>query len=182
MDRSHYTKLGAAILIAGGALVIGVGCKSNGSPGAVQAASGNRGDGTQRIDIKRATDPDAANIDLTPKDITVEQLLATKLPGDVKGNLEDYGDKRIGDFEKSTFRLTGTLKSVVKRKDGDFFLVVAGKSGQTAVIEVPDPDLTKGSKLQSQIEATRKAIEDKYHPTDKEKEIDQPATIEGVGF
>ena len=183
MNRKRPRDLGIAALLTVAAVFIMTGCGSHSGPPAPGATASKGGqDSGQRIDIKRGKDPDASQINLTPKDITVEDLLAEQIPADMKGDLQDYGDKRIGDFEKSTFRLTGTLKSVIKRKDGDYFLVVAGKSGRTAVVEVPDPDLTKGSALQSQIEATRQSIEDKYHPTDKRKDINQPVTIDGVGF
>ena len=105
-----------------------------------------------------------------------------KLPTDYKGKLEDSDKKRIGDFEKSTYRLNGTLTSVVQRKDGDYFLTVKGKSGASAVVEVPDPKLTKGSAVQSGIESARSEIEKKYHPTETKKEVNDPVTIEGVGF
>jgi hypothetical protein len=163
------------IAIAG---VLLTGCGSTPPAGAPTA----KGAGASRIDIKHATDPDAASIDLTPKDITVEDLLATKLPEDMKGGLEDYGNERIGEFEKSTFRVSGTLKSVVLKKDGDYYLVMEGKSGKQAVIEVPDPKLAEKSPIVDRIRAARSEIEAKYHPTDKVKEINQPATIEGVGF
>ena len=135
-----------------------------------------------RIKIKHATDPEAAQINRTPIDITVEDLIATKLPESFKGKLEDYTEQRIGDFEKSTFRVHGKLKSVVHKKDGDYFLVMEGKTGATAVIEVPDPKLAPESPLIKDMTATRNMIESKYHPTDKEKEINEEATIEGVGF
>ncbi|HVT14264.1 MAG TPA: hypothetical protein VHE55_18520 [Fimbriimonadaceae bacterium] len=147
-----------------------------------KSASGGKDGGASRIAIKHATDADAASIDTTPKDITVEDLIATKLPDDFKGGLEDYGDRRVGPFEKSTFRISGTLKSVVHRKDGDYYLVMEGKTGATAVIEVPDPALAKGSPILPQIQAARNEIESKYHPTDTPKDINEPATIEGVGF
>lgn len=157
-----------------------VGCTSKTAQ--KSATGGAKDGGASRIDIKHATDPDAALIDKNPKDISVEDLLATKLPDDFKGDLGDNGEKRIGDFEKSTFRVSGTLKSVVHRKDGDYYLVMQGKTGATAVIEVPDPALAKGSPILPEMQAARSAIESKYHPTDKPKEVNEPATIEGVGF
>lgn len=148
---------------------------------ATKSPAANDG-GSARLSVKHATDPDAAKIDGTPKDITVEDLIAMKLPSDYKGGIEDADKSRIGDFERSTYRLKGTLKSVVHRKDGDFFLVVAGKSGKTAVVEVPDPNLMKDSPLHDKVAAARKEIEDKYHPEDKAKDVNQPVTLEGVGF
>lgn len=168
------------LLVAGAVLA---GCNSSTPPDAPKtAATGKNDGGASRIDIKHATDPDAASIDLSPKDITVEELLATKLPDDMKGGLEDYPKERIGEFEKSTYRVSGVLKSVVLRKDGDYYLVMEGKSGQQAVIEVPDPKLAESSPIVDRIRAARMEIESKYHPTDKVKEINEPASIEGVGF
>lgn len=137
---------------------------------------------SSRIGIKRGTDPDAKLISKSVKDITVEDLLAMKLPKDFKGKLEDYADKRVGDFEKSTYRLKGTLTSVQHKKDGDYFLTVKGKSGASAVVEIPDPKLTKGSAVQPGIESARDGIEKKYHPTDTKKEVNDEVTLEGVGF
>lgn len=174
--RSSLWFLLPAVAVLGAA-----GCGAKHGP-AVAAAAGRSDGGSSRIEIKHATDPDAKLIDTAPKDITVEDLLATKLPANFKGGLEDYGDKRIGDFEKSTFRIKGTLKSVVHRKDGDYYLVMEGKTGATAVIEVPDPKLTAGSPIQSEIQAARSDIESRYHPTDTPRDINEPATIEGVGF
>jgi hypothetical protein len=165
------------------AAVILAGCSSAAPKLSSSTGPTGKDGGSTRIDIKHGLDPDAAAIDTTPKDITVEDLLATKLPEDFKGNLEDYNDKRIGPFEKSTFRLKGTLKSVIHRKDGDFFLVIAGTSGKTAVVEIPDPKLTKGSPIQSQIESARNEVENKYHPTDTLTDhINEEVQVEGVGF
>lgn len=156
------------------------GCGSN-QPGKT-AATGKRDGGSSRIDIKHATDPDAGSIDLDAKDLSVEDLLAMKLPDDMKGGLEDHNKDRIGEFEKSTYRVHGTLKSVVLRKDGDYYLVMEGKSGKQAVIEVPDPKLAKGSPIYERILAARHEIEAKYHPTTEKKELNEDATVEGVGF
>jgi hypothetical protein len=172
----------SSLLVIASLAVVGCGSKTPdaSTPPPTKQAGGR--DESSRIAIKHATDPDAAKIDKNAKDITVEELLSMKMPDDAKGNLEDYKDKRIGPFEETTYRLKGTLKSVIHRKDGDYFLVMAGKTGVQAVIEVPDPTLAKGSPILTEMQATRTMIETKYHPTDKIKEINEPATIEGVGF
>lgn len=159
--------------------VLLVGCGSNDAP--KTSANAKKGPGASRIAIKHGLDPDAGKIDMTPKDISVEDLIAMKSPEGTK-DLETYKDARIGEFEKSTYRITGTLKSIVHRKDGDYYLVMEGKSGAEAVVEVPDPALCKGSPILPEITAARDALEAKYHPTDTEKAINEPATIVGVGF
>lgn len=133
------------------------------------------------MSIKHANDPDAAEIDKAPKDITVEELIATKMPEGSK-DLENYTNSRVGEFERSTFRLKGTLKSIQHKKDGDYYLVMVGQSGAEAVVEVPDPDLCKGSPILPEITKARDELEAKYHPTDEVKTIGAPAVIEGVGF
>jgi hypothetical protein len=105
-----------------------------------------------------------------------------KLPDGMKDDISDHQADRIGPFEKSTYQMEGTIKSVVHRKDGDYYLVVEGKSGSQAVVEVPDPELCKGSPLASQIASARKAIEERYHPTDEKKDVNDPVSISGVGF
>jgi len=158
------------------------GCGSQASKPSSTNSQGKDG-GSARVDIKHATDPDAKNINLSAKDISVEDLLATKLPGDFKGNLEENGEKRIGEFENSTYRIKGILRSIVHRKDGDYFLTIEGTSGKSAVVEVPDPKLLESSPLHSKIEATRNQLESKYHPTDTPiTGLNDPIEIEGVGF
>ena len=135
-----------------------------------------------RIELNRAIDPDVAEVNLTPKDISVEDLVAAELPPDFKGNLEDSTRKRIGAFERTTFRLKGFLKTIMRCKDGDFVLLVAGNSGTTVTVEIPDPAQYKGSPLAGKIVAVRYQIEARYNPSDSIREIDQPVTLEGVGF
>ncbi len=176
LDNGIMNRRNGAIVVAA-VLLAGCGSSSDTTAGKV---AGQADGAASRVDVKHAIDPDAKDIDQTPKDISVEELLATKLPDGA--DLGKANDRRIGDFEKSTFRVNGTLKSVVLRKDGDYYMVMQGKSGATAVIEVPDPKLAKGSPIYNKILAARNAIESKYHPTDKPKDINEPATIEGVGF
>lgn len=166
-------------LVAVGSLL---GCGS----GSKDAATGPGGTPSaktaSRVDIKRAVDPDAARINRVAQEITVEDLVATRLPDSVKGGLETYPEKRIGPFETSTYKMDATIKSVQHRKDGDFYLVVEGASGKQAVVEVPDPEQCKNSPMYSDIKAAREQLEKRYHPTDDIKNVDDKATIEGVGF
>lgn len=132
--------------------------------------------------IKLATDPGASKIDRHAKKITIEELLAMKMPGDLKGDLSDHPTDRVDDFENSTYSVDGTIKSIVHRKDGDYYLVVEGESGAQAVVEVPDPKLCKDSPLKDGIQDARSTLEERYHPTDTPKDVNEKATIEGVGF
>lgn len=135
-----------------------------------------------RVDVKHAVDPDAAKIDKSPKPISVESLVAMKLPDGVTGNLESFPNKRIGPFETTVYKMDAKLKSIVHRKDGDYYMVVTGKSGAEAVVEVPDPEQCKSSPLYAEIKSTREELEKRFHPGDKPTEVDQDVSVQGVGF
>lgn len=135
-----------------------------------------------RVSVKHALDPDAAAIQRDPKPITVEELAKMGMPDSAQGSLEDYSQKRVKPFETQVFTVDATIKSVQHKKDGDYYLVLAGKSGAQTAVEVPDPDLCKGSPLEPEIRAARKMIEERYHPTDTLKPVNEQATVDGVGF
>ena len=129
-----------------------------------------------RKTVKTASDPDAGSIDATPTETTIEDILAHKDP--TGGNLAG----RTSDFEKKTWKVKATLTSVQLKKDGDYYLVMKGENGGTSVVEVPDPKLCEDSRFKDEITETRKKLEEKYHPTADVKEINDPATVTGVGF
>ena len=133
------------------------------------------GDKSTRRNVKTSIDPDAAKIDLSAKDTTVEDIVAQKAPGgDLKG--------RVAPFETSTWRVHATLASVKLMKDGDYYLVLKGSKGGETVVEVPDPKDCKGSPLLPQITAARTELENRYHPSTQVKELHDQATVTGVGF
>lgn len=173
VSRHFFSLVAVAAMIAG--------CSKPEPAPATSNAAPSKGAAASRISVKHGNDPDAKDINTTPKDISVEDLIAQKMPEDAK-SLENYSDSRVGDFERTTFRVKGTLKSIVHRKDGDYYLEMEGPTGAKAVIEVPDPKLCEGSPILPQITAARDELEKKYHPTDTRKEVNEPATIEGVGF
>lgn len=150
-------------------LVIAVGC------GGKKEASAS-----PRISIKHGLDPDASGIDHSAKAISIADLVNMKVPG--ADNLAAYNDRRVKPFETTTYEIEGTLKSIVHRKDGDYYCVVEDDKGNKAIVEVPDPKLCKGSPVEKDIAAARKTLEDHYHPTDETKEVNDKVTIEGVGF
>ena len=134
-----------------------------------------------RVSVKHGLDKDAGKVARTPKKLSIAELLAMRAPSGV-GDLSSYPESRVAPFETSTYEIEGTIKSVVHRKDGDYYLVVENEKGDQAVVEVPDPKLCKGSPLEADIERTRKSLEDRYHPSDKPKEVNERASIRGVGF
>lgn len=136
--------------------------------------------GSLRLPIKHATDAEAALIETTPKEISVEDLIAQKVP-EGTGDLSQEGH-RIGEFEKQVYRVDCTIKTIEKKKDGDYYLVVEGKTGAQAVIEVPDPAQCEGSPIHDKIASARKDLEDRYHPSADKTVVNKHAVVEGVGF
>lgn len=135
-----------------------------------------------RISIKHGLDPDASQINLNPKETTLTALANESMPAEYKGSLEDYPDQRVGSFEKQVWQVKATIKSVQLKPDGDYYLVLQDKDGNEGVVEVPNPNLCKGSPLESRIEQTRQYLQQNFHPTDKVQDVNQEATINGVGF
>jgi hypothetical protein len=168
MAHSYFAP---SVLLVG--LVFVAGCSSN-STETTSVATKPKAEASRKT-VKTASDPDAGSIVATPKDTTIEEILAQKVPeGDLTG--------RSGDFEKQTWRVKATLKSVELKKDGDYYLVMNGEKGGQTVVEVPDPKLCQDSRFKDEITATRKALEEKYHPTKTPQLINDPATVTGVGF
>ena len=124
--------------------------------------------------VKATTDPDAASIDKNIFDTTVEELISHK----GSGKLAERSDK----FEKTVWRLKATVESIELKKDGDYYMVLRGSKGGQTVVEVPDPKTCKGSPFETEITSTRKALEDKFHPTPDKKDVNEEATITGIGF
>ena len=141
-------------------------------------------DSNSRVQVKHGLDPDAAKIDLKPKDTTVEEILAQVRPDglakDAKG--DHYENHRAEPFEKTVWRLKAKIVEIILRPDGDFYLVIEGASGARSVVEAPDPKLCKDSKLAKQIASVRKILADKFHPTAQPLKLNVSAQLTGVGF
>jgi len=138
--------------------------------------------GPGRVAIEHGLDRDVSQVNTTPQTITVEDLLATRDKGTQKVDLDKFHDRRVAPFETTTFEVKGTIKNIKHEKDGDFYFVLQGKSGAQAVIEVPDPELCKGSPLLPEITAARKDLDTRYHPTATPQNLNEEITVDGVGF
>jgi len=87
---------------------------------------------------------------------------------------DDDGLRQVGTL--------ATITEVVRRADGDFYLVIEGASGAKTVVEVPDPALCTGSKKLAEVTSARKALEAKFHPTAQPQKVHQKAKVTGFGF
>ena len=124
--------------------------------------------------VKTGSDPEAREIGNEVHDISISDLVATKAPAKL--------GKRSGSFERTKWRISGTIETIEKKKDGDFYLVVKDEGTKRTVVEVPDPELCKSSPFHDTIAETRKALDERFHPTPKKQSVGVAATLEGVGF
>ena len=177
------------ILVTLGILIVGCSGSSQGNvvsakPAAVivKAPAPAAKPGPGRVAVEHGQDEDVSKVDKFPKVTTVENLLATRDKGTSGLDLAKYHNRRVAPFETSTYEVTGTIKSIKHEKDGDYYFVLKGETGKEAIIEVPDPKLCSGSPLLPEITAAREALEKRYHPTDKVKEVNESITVDGVGF
>src|SRR5690348_7582280 len=93
------------------------------------------GCGTERWPVKVGDDPDAAAVDLAKTvPTTIEALDALAAP------VTRPDDGRVGDTERTVFRLEATLYAYKLETDGDYHLALRGPGGQTLIAEIPDPD------------------------------------------
>jgi len=137
-----------------------------------------------RLAVKRATDADSAKIATAPKKTTIEELLKAVRPDDLSADIstEAYQNKRIGPLETTNWQLDALVSEVIKRPDGDFYLVIEDGKGNKSVVEVPDPKLCAGSHKLAEITAARNALEAKFHPTGQPQKVKVKARITGLGF
>lgn len=138
-----------------------------------------------RIAIKRASDPAAASlVNQTPKKTTVEDLLRMSRPDGLAADTAnpEAQTKRYSPLETTLWEIEVTIKEIVLRADGDFYMVVEGASGARTVVEVPDPRLCPNSKLIKKIQAVRNQLAKKFHPTGQSQKVDLKAVIVGAGY
>jgi len=159
-----------------------VATKSSASPTAAREAAKATPKPVGRVTVEHGLDADASSVNQQPQTISVEDLLAMRNKVGAKVDLAAFHDRRIAPFETTTFEIEGVIKNIKHEKDGDYYLVLQGKTGAEAVVEVPDPKLCAGSPLLPKIQAARDALGERYKPTDTPKNLNEKITIDGVGF
>ncbi len=96
--------------------------------------------GTARWDVKTLTDTAAGSVDFTVHDSTVEELTALPVPGPIKIRTPRYP------AETKTYRVSGRLVGFKLETDSDIHVAIAGTSGATMIVEIPDPGCIGGVK------------------------------------
>lgn len=151
--------------------------------GRVQA--GGASCGRERWNVKVATDPAAAGINLTPKTSTVEALGA--IPStNTSGNL----DEPRSAAEQQTYTVTAMLEGAKVEADSDIHLVLSD-NGHTMIAEIPkapactEPPITAGvSVLEQQIESARASFVQHFGEPSSSgfTPINHKVTVTGVLF
>ncbi len=99
--------------------------------------------------MKTLTDPDADRVNLTPLPATVEQLAALEVP-------EEFSrDAARLPSEFQTYTVQATLVEFKEEDDSDIHLVIVGTSGESMIVEIPEPTCAEGSRVEAQIARAR---------------------------
>lgn len=172
----------ASLLVLASASLLVFGCAPK--PVETKSSVPKTGSKPSRAAVKRGLDDTAQSVAKGAKDITIAELMKLQRPQGLGDDIStaEFQDERIAPLETQVWRLKAHVKSIIKRKDGDYFLTIDDGQGHTTVVEVPDPELCKGSAFEKEITDSRKELEAKFHPTDKAQTVNAEATIEGVGF
>lgn len=137
--------------------------------------------GIERWPVKTLSDADALSVSLSPVSTTVDALRTLPKPSSYPDNA------RLGEVERTTYRVTATLIEMKREDDRDIHLVIADLSDPTHTMIVELVDVTCEGAFDSahraQMESARAAFEAACGaPTTAFKSLAGTATLTGVGF
>jgi hypothetical protein len=135
--------------------------------------------GVERWPVKTGTDGDASQINLgSVTDTTIANLGTLSAPASLPQS------NRVSPNETTVYRIKGTLTLYKLESDSDYHLVIADSSGNTMIVEIPDPACVAGKSgpLLTGIETARSEFDAKYHPSGSFQTANVPVTVVGVGF
>lgn len=135
--------------------------------------------GVERWPVKTGTDADVGKVgvnqidgeDLGPGivDTTVEEMLHLPRPSNMPPVHSTfplnsfYQDRRAAPTETTVWRLTAQVTEAKLEQDGDYHLVLKGKTGKTMIGEIPNPDpkYVKNDVWRADIKVARDAMDKK---------------------
>jgi hypothetical protein len=134
--------------------------------------------GVERWAVKTGTDADAGLINLNATTATtISYLRGLPQPSTLPAN------NRIKPTETTVFQLQTTLVEYKLETDSDYHLVVKDSSGNTMIVEIPDPACVGASSpLLPGIRNARAEFDAKYNATTSFQTANVPVTVTGVGF
>jgi hypothetical protein len=132
--------------------------------------------GKERWEVKTLTDPEASQVDLTPRPTTVADLVAAPVPAN------SDGPRTIG-LETETFQVTAMLTGYKQEADSDYHLVLDDGNGHTMIAEIAAPGCATDSRVLAQITQARNDFES-VHPPESAcfKCLHELDTLTGVAF
>jgi hypothetical protein len=136
----------------------------------------------ERWPVKTGTDSDAAQVNTTPQDTTIAQLVALEPPSVTTLVSEIFTAHRSAPVETTTYKLTNvTMSSFQLSPDRDITFNVT--DGTNLVhIEMPDPSCASGSRFLAEITAVRNTFTSRHQPTSTLTTVNETITVTGVGF
>ena len=134
--------------------------------------------GVERWAVKTGTDADAGLINLgSTTATTISYLRSLPQPSTLPAN------NRIQPTETTVFQIQTTLVEYKLETDSDYHLVIKDSSGNTMIVEIPDPACVGASSpLLSGIRNARAEFDAKYNVTTSFQTANVPVTVTGVGF
>ncbi len=143
--------------------------------------------GKDRWLVKTASDADAKTVNQRPVKSTVEKLLGIPRPTDlpIGETPAAYQEKRVKPVETTVYTVEADIVECRLMPDGDYRVTIRGASGQTLVLEMPDPDpafVSPNSPFAYAIKSAREQFETKFKPERTAKPIIAHAKVTGIGF
>jgi hypothetical protein len=147
--------------------------------------------GVERWAVKTGTDPEAANVSLTPVTGSIAMLVALTPPPD-----PDTVPDRVDPTELTVFEFDTTLIAYKLEQDGDYHLVLSD-GANTMIAEIPDPDFCQSSiwlpaitsardafnaQFGNQVTALKALAETLTEGVPMITKVSVPVTVQGVGF
>jgi len=137
--------------------------------------------------VKTASDPDAHTINTVPQKTTVEHLLKLPRPSTLpmKETPPAMQDHRAYPVEGSVYTVEVDIVSSQLMPDGDYKVTLRGASGQTMVMEMPNPTpgfVDPASLFAKQIGEARAQFDTKFQPDRTAKPTVGHARITGIGY
>lgn len=137
--------------------------------------------------VKTASDPDASKVKQKPNITTIEKLLGLPRPADfpLSETPAKYQEKRAEGVETSVYSVEAEIVEYRLMPDGDYRVVIRGGSGETMVLEMPDPApefVDPNSPFAYAIKSARNQFSAKFQPEKTSKTAIGHMKVTGIGY
>jgi hypothetical protein len=134
--------------------------------------------GVERWSVKTGSDSDAGVVNLTSATpTTISDLRGLSYPSPVpKFN-------RVSPTETTVWVINATLKEFAKEKDEDYHLVISDDTGNTMIVEIPEPNCVNASSpFAAAIANARAEFDAQFTATSSFQSANIPVQVKGVGM